>query len=229
MQPPLLGRGLGRGADLAVTLHGVEKSMFTGIIEETGTVERIKKGTTSIRMTINATTTTRGLKNGDSLAVNGCCLTVVDFKRRKTGGVATFDLLKETWNRTNFSTLIKGSLVNLERSMQADGRFDGHFVTGHVDGVGKITQWKQVGADWLLSIRPPAQLLPHLVLKGSIAVDGISLTVATQKKRTLSIWIIPHTRSVTNLATRKTGDDVNLETDIIGKYVERQFALRDRR
>ncbi|RMF12550.1 MAG: riboflavin synthase, partial [Alphaproteobacteria bacterium] len=163
----------------------------------------------------------KGLRKGDSLAVNGCCLTVVKIDRKKSGAVASFDLLEETWKRTAFSDLKKGDLVNLERSLTPDGRLGGHFVTGHVDGVGRIRKWEAKGGDYLLEISAPKGVMDYVVEKGSIAVDGISLTVADVGKNWFRIWIIPHTYQVTNLRRRAKGERVNLEADLIGKYVAR--------
>ncbi len=201
--------------------------MFTGIVEETGIVESIKPTAKSIRLTIEAKRCARGLKLGDSVAVNGCCLTVVKLTTSGRSKLVQFDLLRETWERTNLQFCQKGSLVNLERPLRADGRLDGHFVTGHVDGVGKISRWERAGLDHVLEIVAPAEVLRYIVLKGSIAVDGISLTVAGVTKKGFRLWIIPHTYDVTALRDRKVGDAVNLEADILGKYVE-QFVRRGR-
>jgi len=202
--------------------------MFTGIIEETGIVLGIKPGSKSIRLTVEARRTARGLKPGDSVAVNGCCLTVVKLASRAGCKLLDFDLLRETWDRTNLQFAKAGSLVNLERPLRADGRLDGHFVTGHVDGMGKIIRWEQAGKDHVLDIAAPAKLMRYVVFKGSIAVDGISLTVAAVRPKSFRIWIIPHTHEVTALRERKVGDAVNLETDILGKYVEKFIATKRR-
>ena len=194
--------------------------MFTGIIEETGQVVGTEKGPSGIQLFLIASRTTRRLKEGDSLAVNGCCLTVVGIKPAKKA-ILRFDLLKETWRRTNLQFASPGSLVNLERPLSAAGRLDGHFVTGHVDGLGKIKRWERSGADHVLEISPPRELMRYIVPKGSIAVDGISLTVADVLKSSFRVWIIPHTYEVTALRERQAGDFVNIETDILGKYVER--------
>ncbi len=202
--------------------------MFTGIVEETGTVESIQPTAKSIRLTIAAKRCARGLKLGDSVAVNGCCLTAVKLTTRASRKLVQFDLLRETWERTNLQFCKAGALVNLERPLRADGRLDGHFVTGHVDGVGKISRWERAGQDHVLEITPPADVLRYIVFKGSIAVDGISLTVAGVTKKGFHLWIIPHTYKVTALRERKVGDAVNLESDILGKYVE-QFVRRGRK
>ncbi len=196
--------------------------MFTGIIEETGSVEKISHGAQAIVLTIRAGNTARGLKTGGSLAVNGCCLTATKVVSRAQSKLIRFDLLEETWRRTNFQFLKAGSMVNLERSLGAGGEFGGHFVTGHVDGTGKILRWEKSGADYVLDIAAPKNVMRYVVEKGSIAIDGISLTVAeVMDKKSFRIWIIPHTFEVTNLRERKTGEAVNLEADMLGKYLEK--------
>src|SRR5260221_13953727 len=153
--------------------------MFTGIVEEAGAVEKILRTPKSIQLAIRAEVCAQGLKPGASLAVNGCCLTVVNIRtvsRRQK--LLHFDLLRETWERTNLQFVHVGSHVNLERPLRADGRMDGHFVTGHIDGTGSIIRWEPVGADRLLEIAAPREILRYAVLKGSVAVDGISLTIA---------------------------------------------------
>ena len=195
--------------------------MFTGIVEETGIVERIVAGAKSIELSVKAKLCARDLKVGDSLAVNGCCLTVAGLASRGRHKVAQFDLLRETWNLTNLQFCQPGSLVNLERPVPAQGRFGGHFVTGHIDGLGKITRWEKSEKDHLLDIEAARDLMRYVVFKGSIAVDGMSLTVAGIKKHSFRIWIIPHTYEITALRERKVGDAVNLETDLLGKYVEK--------
>lgn len=200
--------------------------MFTGIVEETGVVRAINPSAKSIALTVEARRCARGLKLGDSVAVNGCCLTAVKLTSRGRAKLVQFDLLRETWERTNLQDACPGNLVNLERSLRANGRLDGHFVTGHVDGIGKIVRWERAGLDHVLEISAPGDILRYVVLKGSIAVDGISLTVGGVGRKSFRIWIIPHTHEVTSLRERKVGDAVNLEADILGKYVE-QF-LRSR-
>jgi len=198
--------------------------MFTGIVEETGTVEEIKPTAKAIELTIRAKSCARGLKVGDSLAVNGCCLTVVKLSGRANAKLARFDLLQESWQRTNLQFAKRGSLVNLERPLRADGRLDGHFVTGHVDGLGRIKRWEKKGRDHILDISAPKETLDYIVFKGSIALDGISLTVAELLKGGFRLWIIPHTYELTALRERKTGDAVNLEADLLGKYVRKFVA-----
>lgn len=195
--------------------------MFTGIVEETGVVEEIRPTPKSIQLTVLAKVSGRGLSVGGSLAVNGCCLTAVKVSTQGRGKLARFDLLKETWERTNLQFAKPGSLVNLERPLRTDGNLGGHFVTGHIDGLGRISRWERSGADHVLDIDAPAEVMRYVVFKGSIAVDGISLTVAAVTKKGFRIWIIPHTFEVTALKERKVGDSVNLEADLIGKYVEK--------
>lgn len=202
--------------------------MFTGIVEEAGSVEAIKPTRKSIQLTIRARTIGRGLKVGASVAVNGCCLTVVKLARRGKDRRLQFDMLQESWRLTNMQFAKPGSLVNLERPLRAGGELGGHFVTGHVDGLGKITKWERVGRDHVLDIAAPPQVMRYLIHKGSIAVDGISLTVAAVKKTGFRIWIIPHTYEITALRDRKVGDAVNLEADLLGKYAEKFLTLSAR-
>ena len=199
--------------------------MFTGIIEETGVVEAIEPKSGSFQLTIRIRKTGEDLKIGDSLAVNGCCLTVVKIDLKGNDKIVQFDLLEETWGLTNLQYCTSGSLVNLERSLEAGGRLGGHFVTGHVDGIGKIAQWEQKGEDRKIKIFAPIKVMRYVVHKGSIAIDGISLTVAEVEKEHFSVWIIPHTFELTAIKERSSGDAVNLESDIVGKYVER-FVVR---
>ena len=196
--------------------------MFTGIVEETGVVERIAKTAKAIELTLRVKQCGRGLKPGDSLAVNGCCLTVTNMKSRGSSKLVQLDLLQETWQRTNLQFVHTGSLVNLERALPANGRLGGHFVTGHIDGTGQIIRWERAGQDHVLEITARAEVMRYVVFKGSIAVDGISLTVAAVRKKRFRVWIIPHTYEVTALRKRAVGDAVNLEADLLGKYV-RQF------
>jgi riboflavin synthase len=202
--------------------------MFTGIVEEAGVIEKITPARKSIKMTVRANVCGRDVKVGDSVAVNGCCLTAVKVSARGKSKLIQFDLLQESWQRTNFQFSKPGSLVNLERSLRANGELGGHFVTGHVDGLGKIIKWERAGKDHVLDIAAPAEVMRYLIFKGSVAVDGISLTVAAVQKKSFRIWIIPHTFDVTALRERKVGDAVNLEADLLGKYVERFLAGRKR-
>jgi len=210
--------------------------MFTGIVEETGVVDAIKPTANAIGLTVRTDTCARGLKIGDSVAVNGCCLTVCEIAPRKSSTRRAhsksgsknvrFDLLKETWKRTNLQFARVGSLVNLERALQVGGRVGGHFVTGHIDGTGKISRWERSGLDYVLDIEAPPELMRYIVFKGSICVDGISLTVAAVRRKSFRVWIIPHTYEVTALKERKVGAAVNLEADLLGKYVERLLESR---
>jgi riboflavin synthase len=200
--------------------------MFTGIVEESGVVAEINQSKKSIGLTVSARICARGLKIGDSVAVNGCCLTVVKLAARSKCKLVQFDLLRETWERTNLQFAQAGALVNLERSLPVNGRVGGHFMTGHIDGVGRIIRWERAGQDHVLEIAAPQDLMRYVVFKGSIAVDGISLTVATAATKSFRIWIIPHTYELTALHERAVGDAVNLEADLIGKYVERFLERR---
>ncbi|MBM3879195.1 MAG: riboflavin synthase [Verrucomicrobia bacterium] len=193
--------------------------MFTGLVEEAGVVDRITPTAQAIELVVRPSRCGRGVRIGDSLAVNGCCLTVVKLPRRGAARLLQFDLLRETWQRTNLQFAQPGSLVNLERPLRPSDRLGGHFVTGHIDGLGRITRWERSGQDWVLDVQAPREIMRYLIFKGSVAVDGISLTVAAVRPRGFRIWIIPHTWEVTNLRRRQVGDAVNLEADLIGKYV----------
>jgi riboflavin synthase len=202
--------------------------MFTGIIEETGAVEKIERGEKPILLTVRVKSSARGLKIGGSVAVNGCCLTATKISSRGKFKSVQFDLLQETRRRTNFQFLKSGSLVNLERPLRANAEFGGHFVTGHIDGVGKILRWEKSGADHVLEISAPENVMRYVIEKGSIAIDGISLTVAGVGKKSFCVWIIPHTLKATALRERKIGDAVNLEADLLGKCVEKFLTARGR-
>jgi len=191
--------------------------MFTGIVEETGRVESFERAADAWRLRVSARSTLEGMGQGESVAVNGCCLTAVGHDRT---GMA-FDVLEETRRLTNLHSIVPGTPVNLERSMRADGRMGGHFVTGHIDGRGAIEAFEPRGQDHYLRIRGPGGCGRLIVMKGSIAVDGISLTVAEAVGDSFAVWIIPHTLAVTNLRVRGVGDQVNLEFDMLGKYVEK--------
>jgi riboflavin synthase len=198
--------------------------MFTGIIEENGRVESFAQGAESWRLRIAAKVVAQNLALGDSIAVNGCCLTVTQFDP----GHLEFDVLEETRRLTNFSALEIGAAVNLERSLRFDGKVGGHFVSGHIDGLGTIEVFEKRGNDYYLRVRGPAGGGRFLVHKGSIAIDGISLTVAETAGDTLAVWLIPHTILVTNLHQKKVGGLVNLEFDLLGKYVEKLTAHHSR-
>ena len=205
--------------------------MFTGIVEETGVIDSIESTRRSIELTIQMRVCGRGLRIGDSLAINGCCLTAVKLSSRGQFKIAQFDLLKETWRRTNLQFAQPGALVNLERPLRTDGNLGGHFVTGHIDGVGRIRRWERMGQDHVLDIAAPAEVMRYVVFKGSIAVDGISLTVASLKaSNVFSVAIIPHTFENTNLKAAKLNDPVNLEFDVLAKYIEnllKPYAIRN--
>lgn len=203
--------------------------MFTGIVETAGVISRIHATPTSIKLTVRTNLRGHGLRVGDSVAVNGCCLTIVKSTPRGRQRWLQFDLLRETWQRTNLQFARVGSLVNLERSLRAGDPLGGHFVTGHIDGLGRIERWERVGADRVLDVTAPEEVMRYVVFKGSIAVDGISLTVAGVWKKRFRLWIIPHTYEVTALRERQVGDAVNLEADLLGKYVERFVAGWHRR
>lgn len=191
--------------------------MFTGIVEEIGRIARIKRGSRSITLEISADKILESTKIGDSIAVNGICLTVAILSPDSF----TVDVMPETLSRSSLSRISCGSSVNLERAMPADGRFGGHIVSGHIDSTGKIMEIrKDDNAVWF-QIRTDPETLRYIVEKGSITVDGISLTVASVQEDGFSVSIIPHTISQTILSERETGDLVNLETDMIGKYVEK--------
>lgn len=194
--------------------------MFTGIVEQMGEVISIDETHSGKRVVLSA----HGigdLELGDSIAVNGVCLTAVD----PSGDRVALDVIPETLDRTNIGSLNTGSRVNLERPMPASGRFDGHIVQGHVDGVGEVTRMDRGGdGSVVMEVTPAAPLLKYLVEKGSITVDGVSLTVASVSDTSFTVALIPHTLEVTTLGLRSTGDRVNLETDVLAKYVERLMS-----
>jgi len=196
--------------------------MFTGLVEESGRVVELYAYCGQHVLRVAARRVLEGLAIGDSLAVNGCCLTVA----AREGDVLQFDLLAETRRVTSLAALVPGSEVNLERSLAYGGRMGGHFVTGHVDAVGTIEALEPRGTDHYLRVRLPAGSGRYLISKGSIALDGVSLTVAEVGVDTVVAWLIPHTLAVTNLHTRRVGDVVNVEFDVLGKYVERMLEAR---
>ena len=191
--------------------------MFTGIVEEVGEITGLRQSATSTVLGVRASTVLGGTKLGDSVAVNGVCLTVV----RLTGDGFEGDVMPETMRRTNLGALKPKSRVNLERAMAADGRFGGHIVSGHIDGTGVISRIKEEGNAVWIYISAPQSILNLIVEKGSVAVDGISLTVAAVSDKEFAVSVIPHTRENTALSGKKTGAVVNLENDIIGKYVQK--------
>ena len=196
--------------------------MFTGLIEELGSVLWVRSTETGTQLQIAAPKIAADTRDGDSVAVNGCCLTVA----ARHGDQLTFDLLQETLERTNLHTLERESRVNLERALAADGRLGGHFVQGHIDCPARILAFGPVGADHRLEIELPPGFAQYVAAKGSVAIDGISLTVAEVAETSFAVWIIPHTKQHTNLETAKMGDTVNLEFDLLAKYVERMVARR---
>ncbi len=191
--------------------------MFTGIIEEVGTVRSVRTGAKSCVLEIGAKAILSDVHLGDSIAVNGTCLTVCRFDAQGFSA----DVMPETMRRTNLGLLKPGSRVNLERAMAADGRFGGHIVSGHIDGTGRIASTKKDDNAVWVHITANADILRYIVEKGSIAIDGISLTVASVSSSDFAVSVIPHTAAETTLLEKRTGDMVNLECDIIGKYVER--------
>ena len=195
--------------------------MFTGIVEEAGKVKAVTPRGKGWSLEVETRQVAKEAKIGDSIAVNGCCLTVTGVK----GSQLTFDLLDETRAKTNLQALQLGSRVNLEGSLRADGKVGGHFVTGHIEATAKVTQWARSGEDWELEAEVPAGLERYLVPKGCVALDGISLTIGRVEGRKFNVWIIPHTYEVTTLQDRKKGDELNLECDLLAKYVERMTRV----
>lgn len=196
--------------------------MFTGIVEETGTVLAFEPKAEAWSLTIAARAALADLTSGDSIAVNGCCLTAVAWDANSL----RFDVLEETRRLTNFSALKTGALVNLERSLRFGGKVGGHFVTGHIDAQGNVEVFETRGKDYYLRIGVPREFTRYIVHKGSIAIDGISLTIAEVTKAAFAVWIIPHTLSVTNLREKRVGSPVNLEFDLLGKHVEKLLLTR---
>jgi riboflavin synthase len=199
--------------------------MFTGIVETTGRVAQLQATAEGGRMELCGVPFAGELAIGESVAVNGCCLTVVE----AAGDSVKFDLLQQTLRLTNLGDLAPGDAVNLERAMQAGGRFSGHFVQGHVDGTGEILTWESSGQDYQLTVRLPAELHRLVIPRGSITLDGISLTAADLGRDSVTAWITPHTRAVTNLQFTRAGKRVNVEADMLAKYVEQMLELRSQR
>lgn len=187
------------------------------MVEELGRVHSLKRGSRSAQLTINAEVVLKGVQLGDSIAVNGVCLTVTEFS------ATTFvvDIMAETLRKTNLEQLVPGTRVNLERALRLSDRLGGHIVSGHIDGVGRLLREERQDIATVLEIGAPAAVLKYILEKGSVAIDGISLTVVEVKEESFTISLIPHTRGLTTLGFKKVGDTVNLEADIIGKYVER--------
>lgn len=191
--------------------------MFTGIIEEIGRVESIQKDSRNCKLSIKASKILDDIHLGDSIAVNGICLTVTHFNHQ----TFTVDVMNETWNRTTLDQLKHGNFVNLERAMSANGRFGGHIVTGHIDGTGKIISIRRDNNAIWYQISTLPQIISLILEKGSIAIDGISLTVAKVAKTNFSVSVIPHTLEQTTLKNKQVNDTVNLENDMIGKYIQK--------
>ena len=191
--------------------------MFTGLIEEVGSVRWIRRSETGTQLQLAASVIAPDLREGESVSVNGCCLTAISTR----DGELAFDILEETLERTNLRLLGPGSLVNLERALAADGRLGGHFVQGHVDCTARVLDFKACGPDHRLEVELPDDFAHYAAFKGSIALNGISLTIAELLPASFVVWIIPHTRRATNLAGLEPDDMLNIEFDLIAKYVER--------
>ncbi len=191
--------------------------MFTGLIEEIGEIQNVIKSVKSAKIRINASTILEDVKPGDSISTNGVCLTVTEYN----SGNFTVDVMAETMRRSNLNLLSPGDKVNLERALKAGDRLGGHIVSGHIDGMGTISKYeKEDNAVWV-TISTEDELLKYIVHKGSVSIDGVSLTVAYVDERVFRVSIIPHTRDVTTLLRKKVGDQVNIECDMIGKYIEK--------
>lgn len=194
--------------------------MFTGLVAELGTIKTMKKGAKSYQLTIEADKLAKTLKIGESIAVNGACLTVVAFTEKDF----TVDVMPETVRMSTISSYKSGEKVNLEKTLRLQDGLDGHIVSGHIEGIGQIILKKKEDIASLVTIRTPAELTRYIIKKGSIAVDGISLTVTDVTEDTFTVSLIPHTAKETTLGFKNIGDSVNIETDIIGKYVERMLS-----
>lgn len=198
--------------------------MFTGLVEELGVLRGAARGADSARLNIEAREVVKDVRLGDSIAVNGVCLTVVEFDR----GYFVADVMAETLAKTNLANLKPGDKVNLERALRLGDRLGGHLVSGHIDGVGTISRKERYDIATLITITAPPQVIRYTVKKGSIAVDGASLTVVDLDQESFKVSLIPHTAHMTTLGIKKLGDTVNLEADLIGKYVERLLGGADR-
>ncbi|MGW8272194.1 MAG: riboflavin synthase [Thermodesulfovibrionales bacterium] len=191
--------------------------MFTGLIVETGSIDDVRKLSGIMRLTVETPTLHKDAEIGDSISVNGVCLTVTAIRNDRI----SFELSEETLRSTCMQQVKRGDIVNLEPSLRADGKIGGHFVTGHIDGTGKIVSMRRVGDTVEVEISVPEEILTYLVDKGSVAVDGISLTVVKVLRGSFRLVIIPHSAKITNLSLKREGDCVNIETDVIGKYVRK--------
>ena len=196
--------------------------MFTGIIEEVGTLSSIRHGSNSSVLTIHASKVLEGTQIGDSIAVNGTCLTVT----RISGNSFDADVMAETLRRTNLGDLTPGSPLNLERALALNSRLGGHIVSGHIDGTGIISSFKKEDVATIVTIETSSNLLRYMLVKGSIAIDGVSLTITDVTESTFSVSLLPHTGQKTILLMKKVGDTLNLETDVIGKYVEKLLGIK---
>ena len=197
--------------------------MFTGLVEEIGNIKAITKSTKSAKITIKARKVLEEVKLGDSISTNGVCLTVTDFSTN----YFTVDVMAETMRRSNLKNLSSGDEINLERALRVGDRLGGHMVSGHIDGVGVISKYEnEENAVWI-TIKTPPELLKYIVEKGSIAIDGVSLTVAYVDDTCFKVSIIPHTKDVTTLLRKKKGDEVNLECDMVGKYIEKLISVKE--
>ncbi len=194
--------------------------MFTGLVEEVGNVLWIRATEHGTQLQVSAPSIAEQVRKGDSIAVNGCCLTVTDQRRDQL----TFDLLEETLDLTNLRALRPDSAVNLERALTADGRIGGHFVQGHIDCAARVLSFERTGSDYRLDVESPNEFAHYLAYKGSVALNGISLTVAEILPTSFAVWIIPHTRRNTNLTRVAAGDSLNVEFDLLAKYVERMLV-----
>lgn len=199
--------------------------MFTGIIEEIGKIQSVTKGEISAKISINAKKVLEDVKLGDSISTNGVCLTVTNFTRSNF----TVDVMAETMRRTNLSILSQGAEVNLERALKVGDRFGGHIVSGHIDGTGRITEFKKEDNAIWVTIRTDSSILKYIIPKGSIAIDGISLTVAYVDEEVFKVSVIPHTKDFTTLLHKNIGDMVNLECDLVGKYIEKLISFEDKK
>jgi riboflavin synthase len=209
---------------MSVPFHrGKRRGMFTGIVEEVGKLVSIRQGGESARLTVAAPLVCQDARLGDSIAINGTCLTIVEIQ----GDRLSFDAVPETIRRTSLGGLKPGAAVNLERALAVGQRLGGHFVQGHVDGIGTLLSVREEENARILKVGAPADLMRYLLPKGSVAVDGISLTVADVGPDWFTLWIIPHTWANTSLREKRVGDAVNLEADMLAKYIERLLAARE--
>ena len=197
--------------------------MFTGLIEEIGVVQSIKKSAKSARITIKADIVLEGIRLGDSISTNGVCLTATEFSAKSF----TVDVMAETMRRSNLNNFSPGQEVNLERAMKLGDRLGGHIVSGHIDGLGTIANYENEDNAVWITISTDPEILKYIVQKGSIAIDGVSLTVAYVDESVFKVSIIPHTKDATTLLRRKVGNEVNLECDIVGKYIEKLMGAKE--